>query len=196
MKSLARIISFATNPIFILFPIPYLLVFRFGYGHVLAIKWSLFSLIFLIMSGIFVFIEVKNKVFSDMDVSKREQRFLLFAVISGITAIYFISLFVFRAPPILFITVWGIMFGIVLASVINTKIKASLHVSSLTSVLLTLIILYELPMILFLIIPIVAWARIEIRRHSVPEVISGFFLGILLPVLMYFLLKYVRVLSL
>jgi hypothetical protein len=46
----------------------------------------------------------KNKVFSDMDVSKREQRFY-FAVISESCYLFYKSI-CFRAPPILFITVW------------------------------------------------------------------------------------------
>ena len=190
MKRVARVISFVTNPIFILFPIPYLLIFRFGYGHLLAFKWTLFSLIFLVLAGIFVIYEVKNKVFSDMDVSKREQRPLLFAVIAGITAIYLISLFYLRAPLVLFVSVWGIMLGIVLATLINTRIKASLHVCSITAVCLTIVRLYYLPFLILLIIPIVAWSRIKIKRHSVPEVIAGFFLGIILTVFMYILLKY------
>lgn len=194
MKSLARIISFITNPIFILFPIPYLLIFRFGYGHVLAIKWTLFSLIFLFLAGVFVIYEVKNKVFSDMDVSRREQRPLLFAVTTGITVIYMLSLSYFKAPFILFITVWGIMLGIVLATLINTRIKASLHVCSITAVCLTIVRLYYLSPLLLLIIPIVAWSRIKIKRHSVPEVIAGFILGVILTVFMYILLKYTQLL--
>lgn len=196
MKTLARVISFLTNPIFVLFPIPYLLVYRFGYGHILALKWTFFTFLFSLIGGIFVIYEVKNKVFSDMDVSKREQRPLLFTVSAGITIIYLVSLFIFRAPPVLFITVWGIMLGILLASVVNTKIKASIHVGAITSAIITVIMLYNLPFLLLLIIPVVGWARIKIKRHTVPEVFTGFFLGIALPILMYILLKYIQVIQL
>lgn len=196
MISLARIISFLTNPIFVLFPIPYLLIYRFGYGHILAFKWTLFSFIFLFIAGVFVIYEVKNKTFSDMDVSKREQRPLLFAVTTGITVIYLVSLYILKAPAILFISVWGIMVGILLATIINTRIKASLHVCSITAVTLTLVRLYYLSPILLLIVPIVAWSRIKIKRHSVPEVITGFILGVILPAFMYVLLKYTMIITL
>ncbi len=191
MKLLAQTISFITNPIFILFPVPFLLIYRFGYSHIYAIKWTLFSFIFLFLAGIFVIYEVKHKVFSDMDVSKREQRPLLFTVIALITVIYMVSLFIFQAPAILFISVWGGMVGILMASLVNMRIKASLHVASLTAVLITIVRLYALPYVLFLLIPIVAWSRIRIKRHSKQEITVGFFLGIFLTFFMYILLKYI-----
>src|SRR4026208_1637374 len=113
MRILARIISFLTNPVFVLFPVPYLLVYRSGYGHIYAIKWTLFTLLFLAMVGFFVLYEVKMKVFSDMDVSKREQRPLLFTIVGIITFIYLASLFFLKAPPVLFITIWGVLVGTV-----------------------------------------------------------------------------------
>ncbi len=190
MKTLARIISFVTNPVFVLFPVPYLLVNRFGYGHAYAIKWTLFTFVFLVMAGFFVLYEVKMHVFSDMDVSKREQRPLLFGVVSVIAVVYLISLFVLKAPPVLFITIWGVMIGTLFATVINMRIKASLHVGTITAVLITLVKLYSLPYSVFLLIPLVAWARITVKRHTGKEVISGFLFGIALTLFMYILLKY------
>jgi hypothetical protein len=194
MKLLAQLISFLTNPIFVILPVPYLLVFRFGYGHSLALKWTLFSLAFLLIAVIFVLYEVKNKVFSDMDVSKREQRPLLFSAMGFIALIYFFSLFILHAPPILFITVWGIMAGVFMASLINRRIKASMHIAALTVVLLSILKLYSLSYALFLLIPIVGWSRIKIKRHTLAEVFSGFFLGAALTILMYILLKYINIL--
>jgi hypothetical protein len=191
MKTLARIISFLTNPLLVLFPLPFLLIYSSGYGHLIALKWTLFSIIFLFIAGLFVLYEVKQKVFSDMDVSKREQRKLLFSVIALIAAIYLFFLYILSAPQILFITVWGVMIGILFASLINTKIKVSLHVGVITAVLLTLSQLYNLPYAIFLIIPLVGWSRIEIRRHSLAEVITGLIFGITLTTFMYILLKYI-----
>lgn len=191
MRILARAISFITNPIFVLFPVPYLLIYRFGFGHEYATKWTLFSLVFIFIAGLFVLYEVKHKVFSDMDVSKREQRPLLFAVIAGITFVYFFSLYFFRAPLILFFIIWGVMLGTLLATLINTRVKVSLHVGTITAVILTLIRLFDLSYLLLLIIPIVAWARIRIRRHTHNEVVAGCLLGITLTLVMYILLKYI-----
>ena len=190
MKTLARIISFLTNPVFVLFPVPYLLVYRFGYGNAYAIKWTLFTLLFLALAGFFVLHEVKMKVFSDMDVSKREQRPLLFTMVGIITFIYLLSLFILQAPPVLFVTIWGVLVGTVAVSLINMRIKASLHVGTITAVLITIVKLYNLPFYLFLLIPLVGWARIQVKRHTELEVFTGFLFGIALTVFMYILLKY------
>lgn len=192
---LARIISFLTNPLFVLFPVPYLLIFHLGYSQVYALKWTLFSFLFNIIAGIFVLYEVKHKVFSDMDVSKREQRPLLFIMTGAITGVYLVSLLIFRAPAVLFIVVWGAIVGILLASAVNLRIKASLHVAVLTSVLLTLSLLYQYSFLFFMLIPIVGWARIRIRRHSFQEVIAGGMLGVTLYIFMFILLRYIYILK-
>lgn len=190
MKTLARIISYITNPVFILAPIPYLLILKAGYNQNLALKWTLFSLYFLAVIGLLVVYEVKNRVFSDFDVSRRKQRQLFFIIIWVASLVYFLSLIFFRAPFILFVSTFGAIFGISVASLINTKIKMSLHVATLTAVLFTIIELYELSPFLFLLIPVVGWARMKIRRHSFAEVIIGFIFGVALPLVMYILLKY------
>lgn len=191
MKQLARIISFITNPLLILFPIPFILVTRSGYAHIVAFKWTLFSLIFFFSAGIFVIYEVKHKVFSDMDVSRRNQRPFLFSFIGVITLIYFIGLIILHAPPILFFAVWGVIISVLFASMINKNIKMSIHVATITAVILTLVKLYDLPLIIFIIIPIVAWARMEIKRHTYPEVITGLIFGVVLTLFMYILIKYI-----
>lgn len=191
MKTLARIISFLTNPVFVLFPIPYLLINKFWYGHLYAIKWTIFSWIFLGVIGLFVYYEVKHKTFSDMDISKREQRPLFFFVSSAIAIIYFISLIILQAPPIFFLVVWGIIVSIIITSLITLHLKVSLHVATLTAVVLTIIRLYDLSLLLLLLLPLVGWARVQIKRHSMKEVLAGTGLGFAVTVCMYILLKYI-----
>lgn len=193
LDNLARIISFLVNPLFILFPLPYLLVYHYSNNHLSAIKWNIFSLFFFLLIGVFVLYEVKHHVFSDMDISRREQRPLLFAVLSLITIIYYFSLIILKAPAILFVTVWGIMVGIVLVTFVNIKIKSSIHIAVLTIVIFILIRLYNLTLLSLLLIPIVGWARIRIKRHTLTEVIAGFILAVILSIIMYFLLKYIPV---
>lgn len=190
MKLLARIISFITNPIFILFPVPYLLMYRLGYGHSFSLKWTLHSLIFFIIAGLFVFYEYKHKVFSDMDVSKREQRPLLFSFMIGMALVYLLSLYLFSAPFILFFIVWGGILGILATTLINLKIKASIHIEALTAILIVLVKALNISYLIFLLIPLVAWARIIEKKHTIIETIAGFMLGIILTLIMYILLLY------
>lgn len=190
MIHLARFLSAITNPLVLLFIAPYILLAMSGMGSLYALKWTLFSFFFVFLTGVFIFYEVKRGVFSDFDVSKREQRPLLFMVSTLLTSVYFVSLYIFNAPPILFATVFGIMVAILLISIINTKVKASIHVATNTAIILTFILVYEAPIYLLLLIPIIAWARIQIKRHTFRETIVGAVLGSSVTGIMYLLLKF------
>ena len=129
---LARSISFVFNPYFLILPIPYLLVLRQTNNPVYALSWTLFTLFFLFAVGISVFISVRKGYFTDLDISKREQRPLFFFLLIFFAILYFIALFYFQGPLVLFIALSGIFFSIVVFSFINTRVKASIHVASIT----------------------------------------------------------------
>lgn len=190
MDFIARIISFLTNPLFILFPLPYLLLYRVDSNSYNALKWTVFTLFFLLVIGMFMLIEVRRGVFSDLDVSKREQRPLLFGFISLVTGLYIISLLLFHGPVVLYVTIVGIMIGVIMVSVINTRIKASIHVATITAVLLTIGILYHVNVATLLLIPLIGWARIKIKRHTLQEALTGGIVGGFLTFFMYIVVKY------
>ncbi len=54
--------------------------------------------------------------------------------------------------------------------------------SSFCFTLLFLIVDFNL-IFLFLLLPIVAWSRIELKRHDVPQVIAGSLFGLIIPIL-------------
>lgn len=193
MNSLAQIISFIANPVFVFFPFPYFLMSKLGYDAVYALKWTLFTLIFHLIVVIFVLYQVRRNVFTDMDVSKREQRFFLFGAVGISITLYLISLIIFRGPLVLFVIVWGSMVGLIMAFALNLKIKASLHIAVLTSVLIILTKTYNLPYIVFLLIPVVGWSRITIKRHTFAEVIAGCILGICITLVTFVVLKYLHI---
>ena len=190
MTVLARIISFISNPLFVVLPIPYLFVYWRSGNSEYAQIWLVISLLFLVIAGFIVFLEVERGVFSDLDVSHREQRPLLFLIAFIICAIYLGCLVLFQAPRILMISAVGIGAGILVTSFVNRWIKASIHVATNTCVLLSCMIMYQLPLVTLLLIPLIAWSRIYIKRHTLSETIAGGIVGVLLTLLMYTTLKY------
>lgn len=191
MMIVAEIISLISNPLILLIPVPYFLVLRVTGDFALAFRWMLFSMAFLLLIGFFMIVAVRRKVFSDLDVSRREQRPLLFVLIGSACFLYFLILYFFRGPAVLYIAVFGIFFGLVLISIINTKIKASIHVATITVLLLTIGILYDVHILLVgVFIPLIAWARIKTKRHTLRETIAGASTGILLTLIMYGVLKF------
>lgn len=188
---LARTISFIANPIFVFIALPFFLVYKTTRDPHAAWNWTIYTLVFLFIFVMFVLFGVKKKIFSDIDVSNREQRPLLYFTGAVLSILYLSILFFLNGPLILFITTMGIMIGIVLASLINIKIKASVHVAAISGLISSLSIVYKgYYLLLLLLIPLIGWARVKIKRHTVPEVVIGGILGSLLSLVMYFTTKF------
>lgn len=196
MFQLARAISLLLNPIFVIMPVPYLLVYKVSHDALYALKWSLFSYLFLAMVGLFMLFAVWRGVFTDLDVSKREQRPLLFFFVLLTSVAYYLFLLYLDGPQVLQLAILGIVLGILFVSLINKKIKASLHMATVTTVLLLIGILYNINLIVFTLIPLIAWARIKTQRHTQLEVVVGILCGAFLTFLIYATIKQVFHLSL
>lgn len=196
MYRLAQLISLLSNPLIVLFPVPFLLIYRVNGDITAASQWTFITFIFVLLVAIYILLNVEWGKFSDFDVSKREQRPVLFHFSGIIVIFYTLSLLVLNGPRVLYITVFGIILGVILLSFINQYIKASIHLATLTSVLIMVIIFYKVSLLSLFLIPIVAWSRIKINRHSLIETITGTVFGFLLTLLMYTTLKYVMGFSL
>lgn len=192
LTPLAHIISLLFNPVVLLFPVPYLLVVRETGNPVYALKWTIFSLFFLVIIGIFMGYAVRKGYFTDFDVSKREQRPLLFLFIFLICILYFLSLLYLQGPVVLFIILAGILCSVLVFSFLNTRIKASIHLATVSALIFSFSMLYsDVFLLLLILIPIVAWSRIHIKRHTFEETIVGTATGIVITFLFYVLFKIV-----
>lgn len=190
MKGFAKVVSFFLGPVFILLPIPYILVERFTQDRFYALKWTIFSYAFILAVALFVIIGVVLKVFSNFDVSKREQRPLLFYFSAFAIFCYLLSLYILGGPKILFIAIFAIILGLIVIIVVNRWIKASIHMATATSVLLFIGIVYRGYFFLLLILlPLLAWARIKTREHTPLETIIGSILGIVITLVVYAISK-------
>lgn len=186
----ARLVSFLFNPYFLLIPVPYLLVLRETGDSVVAMQWTLFSLFFLAIVGIAIFVLFKRGYFSDLDISTKEQRPLFFLLVSVFAICYFLGLFYLQGPLVLFISLSGLFFSLLVFSFLVTRVKASIHVATITAMIFSLSVLYggQFFLLLFLI-PLIGWSRIKIHRHTRTEVMVGGLLGIVIPVVMFVVFK-------
>lgn len=194
---IARFISFIFNPYFLIVPIPYFLVVRQTGDPIYALKWTIFSCVFLAAVGLSVFILVKRGYFTDLDISKREQRPLFFLLIGMFAVLYFFGLLYFKGPLVLFLSLGGIFFSLLVFTFVVTRIKASIHVASITALIFSFSILYSGAFLFLLfLIPLIGWSRIKIHRHTKKEVIVGAFLGIAIPLVMFVIFKVLLQISL
>ena len=189
MKSLAQVISFLFNPILLLVFVPLLLVYRTTGSVVLAMVWTGYTMIFLLAMTFFIIYGVHKKIFTDMDVSNRKQRPLLFIVSFVIGLLYLGGLEFLHGPRILMAVIVGLIISVIFISLINTRLKMSIHVATVAALLVSLAIIYQgYYYLALLLIPIVAWARLKIHRHTLPETIVGGGFGILLSLGLYFII--------
>ncbi|MBI2031315.1 MAG: hypothetical protein HYT08_01750 [Candidatus Levybacteria bacterium] len=187
---IARIISLFSSPLIILLPAPYILVDKVSNNDIYALKWALFSYIFLFSVVLFVIAGTFLGVFSDFDVSKKEQRPLLFFFSGLVTFFYLASLFVLNGPKILFIAIFAIILGIIVLGIANQWIKVSIHTATVSALSISLAILYGGWFILSLVlIPIMAWSRIKIKKHTPTEAVTGGVLGTIITIIVYIIAK-------
>ncbi|HWY78903.1 MAG TPA: hypothetical protein VNW29_00940 [Candidatus Sulfotelmatobacter sp.] len=190
MASLAQVISFLFNPVMMLVFVPLIIVYRTTGDVILSLAWTGYTMIFLIAITFFVIYGVHKKIFTDLDVSKRTQRPLLFTVGLFMTLIYLWGLFFLNGPKILSVVTIVFICGVLLIALINTRLKVSFHVATVSALLFSMAIIYQgYYYLTLLLIPTVAWARLKINRHTLPETIVGGCFGILLSLSMYLLVK-------
>ncbi len=189
---LARILSTLFHPAILFLPIPYIIISHTTSNVSEAIRWTFFSWIFIFSLAVYVFYEVKIGKFNNFDISNRKQRPRLFFAIGLLSLIYIATLILFQGPVSLIIITLGILFGLLGLDLINTMIKASIHVASVSGILLSIVILDGIQYwYLLLLVPLVAWSRIQLKRHTMGETITGAVFGFSLTIAMYGIIEYV-----
>lgn len=190
MKLLANIIASVLHPATLILPAVFLIVYKSVNSYDSAFLWTVVSLVFTGFVAAFVLLGVKKGFFSDIDVSVKKQRVFLYPFVIVVTLLFIGVIYLFKGPSLLIIA--GILFilAMIIMDVINIKIKASAHVASIAAIVTGIFYLYGgSTIILFALIPLVAWARIVEKRHTLKETIVGAGIGILLTVIAFFVVQ-------
>lgn len=189
---LAQIISTILNPLVLLSLVPFILVYKVTKDFNISVYWTEVSFVFMLIFSIFVLTGVKLKYFSDLDISNRRQRPLLYSFAIFLSLAYLIFLFTFHAPIVLIFGVVALGLGLTIAEIINMKIKISLHVGTMTAFVTALVLIFGINLVpTFFLVPLVAMARIKTKNHTPTEVLIGGTVGLLLTIAVYIAFKYI-----
>lgn len=189
-KSVAQVISFLFNPVMLLVFLPLFLVYKTTGDVIISLAWTGYTMIFLLGMTFFVIYGVHKKFFTDMDVSQRTQRPLLFTVGIFMSLIYLWGLYFLNSPKILIIVTVGFILSVLLIALLNTMLKVSFHVATVSALFFSLAIIYQgYYYLTLLFIPLVAWARLKINRHTLPETIVGACVGVFLSLSVYLIVQ-------
>jgi membrane-associated phospholipid phosphatase len=144
-----------------------------------SLFWILvFIALLIIPPTIFVLTLVHKGKVSDFHMNIREERarplFAIFAYATIISLIMYLA----GAPKLMLIVTAAALLQILFVFVITLKWKISGHCTSAAGLAFLTVALYGENVLPFtLIVPIIAWSRIRLGRHTISQTLAGSFLG-------------------
>ncbi|NQT66356.1 MAG: hypothetical protein HQ569_02120 [Actinobacteria bacterium] len=175
MNKFATTISYVFDGSFISVPIFLIICLMVVDNKIEAINWALLCLLFgTVVPYLYICFLYKKKKINDMHISEKENRIkpLVVACISYI--ICFIILYVLDGPLFLKSIFAASIVSTVILAIITYFWKISLHTSWITFMVITFNILFGRWMLLMIpLIPVIGWARVRIKKHTVNQVILG-----------------------
>jgi len=171
-EPVAKLISYLFEPMVVIYV---LALFGGSYGGLTGSLWSIYIASLTLFVGLATLVRLyftrKDK--TNWDVSVKKNRFVPLLVL---TLFFGIQYFVIRnfdnkilSSLFLLLFIWNIGFFL-----ITLKIKLSGHLSILTLAVFQLIWWYGNSVLwLVLLIPLLSWSRVLLKRHTIREVIVG-----------------------
>ncbi len=188
-KRIAKLISNILNPFLVTIIIILLLSFESTSSTLGALKWSLI-LIALSILPVFsvIFYLVQKGRLDGIFVSARKPRTKIYWLAGAFSGAGCVILPYFGAPSILVAIFVAGFSAVVIFMCINLWWKISLHTAFIAASVTMLVIVYGwLAAIAAVLIPLMSWARIELKHHSLAQVAAGTLLAALIVVVVFYL---------
>lgn len=153
--------------------------------------WAvIFGLVAIAIPSAYVGIEVLRGGISDIHVAERDQRLRPFAVALFCAAALWIAFILWPAPQEFRVLALAYGLQMLFFIIITTRWKISLHSAAAGSLTVIGVSLFSAghAMLIALAVPVVAWARIRLDRHTPAQTILGAIVGALAMVLAIWLM--------
>lgn len=177
-KKIARYVSNTFSPPIIAFTAA--IITAFAIDSESAWLWTfIYAGLAIVLPTIYIFTLVSRGAVSDFHLNKRKERTKPLIIISLNTALVLLILLIGGAPRlILILMVTGIVQLLTLLA-ITLRWKISGHCTAVAGLAIYAFALFgELFLPLMLIVPLTAWSRIKLKRHTLAQTIAGATLGI------------------
>ncbi len=188
-ERIANLTSNTLNPFLVSLVLILLLSFKSTSSTLDAVKWSLVSIAISILPvfSVIIYLVRKQRLESPFIITRKQRTkiYLVAGVCAGIGCIIFPYLGV---PPTLRATFVAGLSAVVVFMCVNLLWKISLHTAFVTASVTVLIILYgSIAAVTVVLVPLIAWSRIELKHHSLTQVIAGALLAALIVVVVFYL---------
>jgi len=186
---IANLTSDILNPFVVSIILILLLSFKSTSGTLDWVKWSLILIAVSILPVLLVIIYLVRKGrLENHSIILRQQRtkiYLLACICAGAGCIILPYLGASRTLMAAFVAGFSTL---VLFMCVNLLWKISIHTALITASVVILIILYgSIAAISVVLIPLMAWARIELKHHSPAQAAAGTILSALVVVMVFYL---------
>jgi len=167
--------------------LPIFLALGYVSARTLGLLWAILTL--LIVTGIplaYLLIGRKHGWVSDMELSRREERprFILISLSSDVLALLVLRLL--GDPHLLTVIVLTYFCLAIVMFSISSFWKISMHMAGVGGFSTALVFVFGVPVLwVFLSLPLVAWARLHRRKHTILQLIAGALAGALVTVLVF-----------
>jgi len=177
---LARLVSTVLHP-FIVSPLAIILILWLDQGDLMmAVSWAALCAAFVILPGaLYLRQKLKQKQFTDADVSVREERYGFYLFGALCMGICFAVLLWLDAPRILIASFTAALMAIILAAIVNRLwTKVSIHVGTMAAVAF-MASFYSggLGFSLALGALLISWARLVTKRHDLVQAMLGWLIA-------------------
>ncbi len=184
--SVARVVSHLASPPLMVSAITIALALRLGgwawtWGAVYLLAAVLAPLSYLIML-------VRRGLVTDLDVRLREQRTRPLLLAALCSALAFLLLLAGVAPVPMVTVAASFLVQAVAIYIITLRWKISVHCAVAAGAATTVWALWGQPVVLLLGLPLVAWSRVRLRRHSVLQTMVGALLGLSVFVAVFYII--------
>ena len=173
--SLARLISNILNPFLVSFTVITVLSFESTVSTSDAFKWLAISIVLSVLPVfIFVVYMVRIRQLDGIFINPRKQRTRIYVLatclgIAGVVVLHFT-----QAPKLMFVTFVTGLASVVIFMSINLYWKISLHTGFIAAAVTIIVIVYGgFLSFIVLLVPLVGWARLNMKLHTWQQTTCG-----------------------
>jgi len=188
-ECIANLTSNILNPFLVSLVLILVLSFKSTSSTLDAVKWLLVSIAISILPVLSVIIYlVRKQRLESLFIITRRQRTKIYLVAGACAGIGCIIFPYLGAPLTLRAAFVAGLSAVVVFMCVNLLWKISLHTAFVTASVTVLIILYgSITAVTVVLVPLIAWSRIELKHHSPAQVAAGALLAALIVVVVFYL---------
>jgi len=179
-RDLARSLSTVFNPFLTAFAL-FALLSHVGATSTLDFWRLLFLSTFFVSVGpmLYVFWLDATERISDLDMSVREERELVFSAFVIFDVLGVATLWIAHAPRLMIAAMLGYLVSTLIVQYITRYWKISTHAIGITAPLAAMTLLYgRQPLPFLVLVPMVCWARVYLKAHTIAQVLAGIGLAV------------------